>query len=543
MDNIEESVKLEFQKALKKIGVDVGIEDIVIEHSKIKEHGDLATNIAMRMAKQLKKAPVAIANDIIECFDKETCNVLKLEVAGPGFINVFLKNDSLQSLIKNVIDLGDNYGRSNVGENKKINVEYVSANPTGELHLGHARGAAVGDSLTRILSFCGFDVTREYYINDAGNQVNNLAYSVASRYLQQNGIEAEVPENGYHGADIIGVAKKIKDQYGDKLIDVENHYDLFKSEGIRLNLDRIKNDLNEFGVNFDVFTSEQWLRDQGLVEKAMKDIIGSTYKQDNAVFLKTTEDGDDKDRVLVKSDGSYTYLVPDIAYHRYKYERGFETIIDILGADHHGYISRLKYAMKALGKDPSSIEIVMVQMVRLFKDGQEYKMSKRTGNAVSMKELVEEVGKDAVRFFFVTRSASSHLDFDLDLAKTMGATNPVYYCQYSHARLSTILESGNTYEIDDKGDLLNEESERNLLKIINEFPATVKDAGLTREPYKITIYIRKLANAINEFYTLCRVLDPSNVPLTKQRLGLVKACKITLNNALKLIGVSAPDHM
>lgn len=543
MNNIEELLKDGFQRALKKCSVEVDLNDIVIEHSKVKEHGDFATNVAMRLAKVLKKSPTLIANDIISNFDLESYGVLKLEIAGPGFINIFLKNDSLQDLVKHIIDLGSDYGRSNVGNKKKINVEYISANPTGALHLGHARGAAVGDSLTRILDFCGFDVTREYYINDAGNQVNNLALSVAARYLECNGVEASMPENGYYGQDVINVAKKIYDKYGNSLIDVENHMDLFKKEGIRLNFEKIINDLKNFGVTFDVFTSEQWIRDEGMVERAIKDIKNHTYEEDGAVFLKTTDGGDDKDRVLIKSDGSYTYLVPDIAYHRYKYDRGFTNIIDILGADHHGYISRLKYSMEALGKDPERIEIVMVQMVRLFKDGQEYKMSKRTGNAVSMEELIEEVGKDAVRFFFVTRSASTHLDFDLDLAKTMGANNPVYYCQYSHARLATILESGNSYEIDTNCDLLNQESERNLLKIMNDFPGIVSDAGLTREPYKITMYIRRLSNAINEFYTKCRVLDPGNERLTKQRLALIKACKITLSNALNLIGVEAPNHM
>lgn len=543
MNNIEELLKDGFQRALKKCSVEVDLNDIVIEHSKVKEHGDFATNVAMRLAKVLKKSPTLIANDIISNFDLESYGVLKLEIAGPGFINIFLKNDSLQDLVKHIIDLGSDYGRSNVGNKKKINVEYISANPTGALHLGHARGAAVGDSLTRILDFCGFDVTREYYINDAGNQVNNLALSVAARYLECNGVEASMPENGYYGQDVINVAKKIYDKYGNSLIDVENHMDLFKKEGIRLNFEKIINDLKNFGVTFDVFTSEQWIRDEGMVERAIKDIKNHTYEEDGAVFLKTTDGGDDKDRVLIKSDGSYTYLVPDIAYHRYKYDRGFTNIIDILGADHHGYISRLKYSMEALGKDPERIEIVMVQMVRLFKDGQEYKMSKRTGNAVSMEELIEEVGKDAVRFFFVTRSASTHLDFDLDLAKTMGANNPVYYCQYSHARLATILESGNSYEIDTNCDLLNQESERNLLKIMNDFPGIVSDAGLTREPYKITMYIRRLSNAINEFYTKCRVLDPGNEKLTKQRLALIKACKITLSNALNLIGVEAPNHM
>lgn len=539
---IEIKIKHEFVRVLKTLGVDLGLDDVVIERCKQKEHGDFATNVAMRLSKVLKKAPVDIANMIIKEFALSEAH--HLEVAGPGFINIFLKDDSLQSLILKIINEGSDYGRSKIGEGQKINVEYVSANPTGALHLGHARGAAVGDSLTRILSFCGYDVTREYYINDSGNQVNNLALSLKARYLQKCGIEALMPENGYYGKDLLAVADKIYDEVKDAYaLDPDKHLDFFREEGIKINFDRIVKDLADFGATFDVFTSERWIREEGMVEKALADLKPRTYVEDQALYLITTDDGDDKDRVLVKTDGSYTYLLPDIAYHRYKYDRGFDTIIDIFGADHHGYVARLKSSMKSLGYDPSKIEVLMNQMVRLFKDGAEYKMSKRTGNAVSMKELCEEVGTDAVRYFFVTRSASSHLDFDLDLAKTMGATNPVYYCQYAHARMSTILESGEGYQLDPKGDLLTDESERDLLKILQDFQGVVEDAGLTREPYKVTIYIRKLASGVNDFYTKCRVLDPQEKELTSQRLALVKAAKIVLASALRLIGVSAPTHM
>lgn len=539
---IETKIKNELLRILAEKNIDIQPEQISLDHGKVKEHGDYASSIALRLAKVLKKNPMDIAEDIAKEFSLD--EVERYEVVRPGFINFFLKTDTLTNLIKEVFDKGERFGSNEYGKGKKINVEYVSANPTGELHLGHARGAAVGDSLTRILSFCGFDVTREYYINDAGNQVNNLAKSVEARYLLRCGKEAEVPENGYHGQDIINVADKIYNEIGDKYAsDPDSHLDYFKKEGIKLNFDKIKNDLKNFHVEFDVYTSEQWVRDQGLVEKALQDIKPRTYESENAVFLKTVDNGDDKDRVLVKSDGSYTYLLPDIAYHRYKYDRGFDHIIDILGADHHGYVARLKSSMKSLGKDPDKIEVVMVQMVRLFKDGEEYKMSKRTGNAVSMEDLCQEVGTDAVRYFFVTRSASTHLDFDLNLATTMGTTNPVYYVQYAHARLMSILESGRDYTLNYSGTLLKEESERNLLKTMAEFKEVVLDAGITREPYKVTTYIRKLATRINDFYTVCRVLDPANAELTSQRLALVKAAEITLKNALTLIGVTAPNYM
>lgn len=539
---IEKSLKTEFIRVLQEMGQEVGEDQIVLERSRYKEHGDFATNVAMRLAKVFKRPPTAIADDIIARF--RLPEVDRLEKAGPGFVNIFLKDDSLQSLIRHIAEKGADYGAQDYGSGHRINVEYVSANPTGELHLGHARGAAVGDSLTRILKACGYEVTREYYINDAGNQVNNLGRSVEARYLQRCQIAAEMPESGYFGQDIVNVAEKIYDEIGDAYaLDGADHSDFYRERGIALNFDKIKQDLADFRATFDVYTSERWIRSQGLVEKALADLKGCTYEAENAVFLRTVDDGDDKDRVLVKSDGSYTYLLPDIAYHRYKYQRGFETVIDILGADHHGYVARLKSSMKSLGLDAGALEVLMVQMVRLFKNGEEYKMSKRTGNAVSMHELCQECGTDAVRYFFVTRSASSHLDFDLDLAKTMGSTNPVYYCQYAHARLATILESASDITPDLGGELLTAASERELLRCLGQFPSVVLDAGLTREPYKVTIYIRELAVKINDFYTQCRVLDPSQPALTAQRLGLVQAAKITLENALDLIGVSAPNHM
>jgi arginyl-tRNA synthetase len=538
--SIEDQIKAQLKDIIASFGVTVSLEDLALEKPKHAEQGDLASSVALKLARQLHKAPNAIADDIIAKFSLK--EVKKVEKAGPGFINFFLDAQSLETVVKKIIEAGKDYGQLDYGKKEKTLLEYVSANPTGALHLGHARGAAIGDCLYRILSKCGYDVTREYYVNDAGNQVNNLARSLKARYYQAIGLKAEVPEDGYHGPDIIEFAEALKKEGGDSYKD--KTLDFFRDRGIAMALDNIKKDLAEFRVVFDVFSSEKAIREQGKVEDVIKLLEPVCYKKDGAVFLNTTKDGDDKDRVIIKSDGSYTYLLPDIAYHKYKFDRGYSWLIDLLGADHHGYIARIKSSVKSLGYNPDKLDVDLVQMVRLFKDGQEYKMSKRTGNAVSLKELCGEVGVDAVRFFFVSRAASQHLDFNLDLAKTMGTVNPVYYCQYAHARLTAILEMAKgKYEIDPSGQGLSSKSETDLLKKLADFPQTVLDSGLTLSPYKITIYVRDLASTVNDFYTQCRVLDPDNPSLTSARLGLVKASQIVLEAGLDLIGVSAPEHM
>ena len=542
--DIEEKIKEKLAEIIKELGVEVEANSIVIEHSKVKEHGDLATNVAMKLARDLHKAPSAIADDIIAKFKLD--EVSKVEKAGPGFINFFLASDSIQSLVKEVIAQGEHFCDSEIGKGTKVCCEYVSANPTGTLHLGHARGAAFGDSITRLFKKCHYDITREYYINDAGNQINNLALSLHARYLEQCGEKGEIPENGYHGKEIIEFAKGIKEKYGDSKKELnDENFEFFKDEGTKIALNNIKADLHEFRVDFDVFTSEKAIRKAGKVEKVKELLKPYCYEEDGATFLNTTKDGDDKDRVIVKKDGCYTYLLPDIAYHKDKFDRGFDRLIDLFGADHHGYICRLKSSMKSLGYDPDKLDVSLVQMVKLFKDGQEYKMSKRTGNSVSMKELVEEVGVDAVRYFFNSRAGSQHLDFDLDLAKTMGTSNPVYYCQYAHARLETLLEMGlaQGFNVDETGSKLVTDSELDLIKVLGEYKNVVEDACLTLSPYKVTNYVRKLASSVNDFYTKCRVLDKDNKELTEARLGLCKASEIVLKDALGLLGVSAPSHM
>lgn len=523
-----------------KIGVQIKPEEVNLIPSKVKEHGDFATNIALKSAKSLGKSPMDVASMIIANLD--STSIEKAEVAKPGFINIFLKSDDIFSVIDEINTKKENYGQLDFGKNEKTLLEYVSANPTGTLHLGHARGAAIGDSLSRILKKAGYDVTREYYVNDAGSQVNNLALSLQARYMQLFGIDKQVPENGYHGHDIVEFATKLKEEKGDSLLNTD--IETFKTIGIELALNNIKIDLKDFRVEFDIFTSEKAIRNAHKVEDVLAQLKPYCYTLDGATYLNTTKDGDDKDRVIIKSDGSMTYLLPDIAYHKDKLDRGYHYLIDLFGADHHGYIARLKSSLKSLGYNPDQLQVDLVQMVRLFKDGEEFKMSKRTGNAVSLKELCQEVGVDAVRYFFVSRANSQHLDFDLDLAKSLSSNNPVYYCQYAHARLCAVMKMAEgKYNINYAPTGLVEDAEKDLAKKLSEFKLVIKDSALTLSPCKITIYVRELASQINEFYTKCRIIDPNNVELTSKRLGLVNASEIVLKEGLNLIGVNAPDYM
>ena len=539
MDVIE-SLKLNIQKAFSELGVEVSLNDIIIEHSKDTAHGDYATNAAMKNCRLLKMPPVAVANALIEKLNRD--GIEKIEIAGPGFINFFMKNDSLQPVVKKIINAGDSYGK---GENKnfKVNVEFVSANPTGDLHVGHARGAAIGDSICRIMEFAGYDVTREYYINDAGNQIDHLAESILARYKELLGIKAEVPEDGYHGQDIIYVAQKIIDEVGDKLLKEENPIPFLKERGMALELDKIREDLNTFRVHFDVFSSELKVRSNGAVEKELEFLKDHIYEEDTAKVLRTTDYLDDKDRVIVKSNGDYTYFMPDIVYHVNKMSRGFDQLVDVLGADHHGYINRMKSALMMHGYKAESLEIELIQMVRFIKDGVEMKASKRTGDSITLREICEDVGVDAMRYFFAMRAASAHMDFDMNLALEQSSNNPVYYAQYAHARLCSILEQGKDIPIDIEASKLEKQSEMALLKFLANFPNVVNDAAKERAPYKITNYIHELAGLIHEFYTECRVIDRDNIDVSSSRLALCRASEQVMKNALNLIGVNAPEHM
>ena len=538
--DITEQLKLNIQNSCKKLGVDVGLSDIIIEHSRDEAHGDYATNAAMKLCRLFGKAPRDVANSIIENLDMS--NIEKVEIAGPGFINFFMKHDSLQQIVEKIINEGEKFGRAE-RKNIKIDVEFVSANPTGLLHVGTARGAAYGDSLSRILDAAGYDVTREYYINDAGVQITHLGESVMARYQELLGLPFVLPEDGYHGDDVIEVAKQIRREEGDKVLERPDALEFFKQRGMAIELARIKDHLNIFRVNFDVFSSEKKIRSGNAVEKEIKFLKKYTYESNGAVFLKTTDFLDDKDRVIVKSDGDYTYFLPDICYHVNKMSRGFDQLIDVLGADHHGYINRMKSALMMHGYKPECLDIELIQMVRFIKDGEEFKASKRRGDAITLIDVCEEVGVDAMRYFFAMRDPKGHLDFDMNLAIEQSSNNPVYYAQYAHARLCSILEQGKDIAIDVKGSKLEKGSEIALLKQLASFPNVVQDAAREKAPYKITNYIIELAESVHAFYAECRVIDRDQLEVSASRLALCKASQQVIKNALDLVGVSAPEHM
>lgn len=551
VNKIEVSLKEVLRQAIIDLEYveDYALDQIVIEIPKDKAHGDYSSNIAMQLTKVLRRNPREIANSIVEKINKEAANIDHVEIAGPGFINLFLRKDAMTSIIKEVLEEKENYGKSSFGKGIKYNVEYVSANPTGDLHLGHAKGAAVGDSICRIMEAAGYDVTREYYINDAGNQITNLAISLYARYLQEFGIEKELPEDGYHGKDIIEIAKQLKEELGDQFVNADEKEAIayFRKVGTEYELKKIKDILKEYRVVHDVWFSETSLYDDNKVEPTIQKLKdkGYTYESEGALWFKTTEFGDDKDRVLIKSDGSYTYLTPDIAYHLNKLDRGYEYLVDLLGADHHGYIARMKAAIQALGYNADQLNIDIMQMVRMVENGEVVKMSKRTGNAVTIKDLIEDIGVDAARYFFVSKAASSPFDFDLGLAKSQSNENPVYYAQYAHARMCSILNQAEnaSIEVADHFELLTHDKEIELVKHINEFRNEIVESAKLRAPHKIANYIQKLAQLFHSFYNDCYVIDENNRELSSQRLALVVASKMTLKNALNLIGVSAPEKM
>ncbi len=545
MNIIELKLKEGIQKAVEQaFAIQVELNEVVIEIPKDNSHGDYATNMAMRLTKRVQKNPREVAQAIIDHIDYAASDLESASIAGPGFINFTMVKASLANIIKTVLKKKENYGQNETGKGIKINCEYVSANPTGDLHLGHARGAAWGDSVSRILKASGYDVTREFYVNDAGNQINNLAKSLYSRYCANFDVEVAMPEDGYFGGDVIQIAKDMSDEFGDQFL---NNFDekLFKKEGIKRELEKLKRDLAFFRVEFDVWSSEQAIRDAHKVEEAVATLtkLGKVYEEEGALWFRTTEYGDDKDRVLRKSDGSYTYLVPDIAYHMDKLERGYDKLVDFLGADHHGYIPRLKASIQALGKDANTLDVDVIQMVRLVEDGIEVKMSKRLGNAVTLRELCEETSVDAVRYFFVNRAVDTHFDFDLALARKQSNDNPVFYAQYAHARMCSILKNIDLSVTVENYDLLIHDKEVQLMKYINEFPSVVSDAAMQRAPHKVCNYIQKLASLFHSFYGACKVNDKENEALSAQRLDLLKACRITLSNALELIGVEATEKM
>lgn len=546
---IEEKIIETISKVLKDrfaFSADEGM--IMLEIPKDNKNGDYSTNIAMRLTKQLQKKPQEIAGIIREALMQELNIIDKIEIAGPGFINFWLKKESMANIINTIIDMKDEYGSSNTGKGKKYLEEYVSANPTGPLHCGHARGAAWGDSVARIMNKAGFAVSREYYINDAGAQILNLGKSLLARYRELFGLEFTLPEDGYHGPDVIEIAKQIKEKDGDKYLHMPEDEAIrtFMDLGKNLELERIKKDLEYYGCSFDSWISEQWIVDQGLVEKAVEkmDKMGLLYEKDGAIWFAASKYGDDKDRVLKKSDGYYTYMTPDIANHLYKYDRGYEYLVNIWGADHHGYIPRMKAAMEALGYPRDNLQVDLCQMVRMVENGEEVKMSKRTGNAITLRELCDDIGVDCTRYFFLSKALDTHMDFDLTLARTRNNDNPVYYAQYAYARICSVLrQAADGYHKQDSYTLLNDPKEIDLIKHITSFTDVVADAAINRSPNKICNFIQKLAQYFHSFYGACKINDQGNPELTNERLALADATRITLKNALDLLGVSAPEQM
>jgi arginyl-tRNA synthetase len=550
----KEQIYFAIVNALKQAKVKGQLEfkelpDFTLEIPREKAHGDFATNVAMLLSKENRMAPRQIAQIILNNFANIQQYVEKIEIAGPGFINFYLGTDWLYEVLPLVIKEDKRYGCSDLGQGKRIQVEFVSANPTGLLHMGNARGAALGDSLCNVLTAAGYEVTREFYINDAGNQIENFGKSLEARYLQLLGQEADFPEEGYHGEDIIETVKNIIAEEGDKYLQVETELrrEFLIQKALEEKINNIKRDLARFGVEYDVWFSEQSLHDSGAITQTIQELQhkGLVYEKEGALWFRTTELGEEKDEVIVRSNGLATYFAADIAYHKNKFERGFEKVINIWGADHHGHVARMKGAMEALGYDPDNLQVILMQLVRLFRGGEIVRMSKRSGQYITLSELIDEVGRDAARFFFVMRSPDSHLEFDLDLAKKESADNPVYYVQYAHARINSILlaspeKLAQPEDVDFT--LLKEEAELALIRKIAEFPDEIEGVALSYEPHHLTRYAHELASLFHSFYNSCRVLTDEQ-DLRRARLYLVNAARITLRNVLLLLGVSAPEKM
>lgn len=527
------------------------LPDFVLEVPREKQHGDFASNIAMLLTKEAKKPPRLIAETLLKYFQKEGTWVASLEIAGPGFINFKLNNAWLYQVIPDVLRTGQAYGRSDIGKGKKVQVEFVSANPTGLLHMGNARGAALGDTIASLLDAAGFAVSREYYINDAGNQIHNFAISLEARYLQALGQDVPFPEEGYHGEDLIGTVEAFIAKYGEQYLNSspQARQDALVKYALEEKLSHIRQVLHDFGVDYDRWFSEKSLYESGAIQKVIEDLQakGYIYKKEDALWFKSSQYGDEKDEVVVRANGVPTYFAADIAYHLNKFERGFEWVINLWGADHHGHVARMKGAVEALGYDPDQLEVVIMQLVRLFSGGEMLRMSKRTGQYVTLSELMEEVGRDAARYFFVMRSADSHLDFDLDLAKSESADNPVFYVQYAHARICSILRQAKEGGIKKLPvtihyELLTDPSELELLRKVADFPEVIAGAALALEPHRLTRYAGELASLFHSFYTNCRVLN-IEPDLMAARIALVEATQITLQNLLGIIGVTAPARM
>ena len=541
-----EKLNQALRDAIKALGVDDN--ETVFEMPRREGWGDRATTIAMKLAKTLKAKPMDIAQKLAANLNSEYID--KIETVGSGFVNVFLNGKFYADVVEDALNQGNTYGSVNLGHNKRVQVEFVSANPTGPLHIGHGRGAALGDSVARILEFTGWDVQREYYVNDSGLQIETLGKSTQARYLELLGKESHFPENGYKGEYLYDIAREIINLEGDKFANVPESESLeyFKKYAAETIMAGIKSDLEKFRVKFDKFFPEGYLHANGLVKSAMEDLKtrGYAYEQDGALWFKTEDTiGDDKDRVLIRANGIPTYFASDIAYHRNKFiTRGFERVIDVWGADHHGYIARVKAAIKAMGKNPDDFDVLLIQLVNLIRDGISVNMSTRAGEFVTLSEVLDETGTDAARFFLLMRKSDSKLDFDLDLAKKQGNENPVFYVQYAHARVCGLVRE---YEKLGKGDgkisasLFNDSKEaRELANYISFFPDEIRAASEGLAPHLLTSYAMSLAGAFHSFYNSNRIIDAED---SQARVNLAKAAALVVKECLDLIGVNAPERM
>ena len=560
IENIREQIRDIVEKALK-VSIRNGelpeteVNDITVETPKEKEHGEFSTNIAMQLVKQVRKSPRQIAEIIMKNMDFDATYVSRTECAGPGFINFYLKDEWLYDALGIVNKEGADYGRTNIGKGSKVMVEFVSANPTGPLHMGNARGGALGDCIASVLEAAGYDVTREFYINDAGNQIEKFGLSLEARYIQLlKGEDAvQFPEDGYQGEDIRDHARDYIEKSGDKLLEAEPEERRRKLVEFALprNLERIRSGLEAYGIKYDVWFSEQSLYDSGELKDTLEYLRdkGYTVEKEGAEWFKATDFGVEKDEVIVRNNGLPTYFASDIAYHRNKfYNRGFDRVINLLGADHHGHVARMKAAASAIGIDPDRLDIVLFQLVRLFKNGEVAKMSKRTGRAISLTDLLEEVGRDAARFIFNTKASGNHLDFDMDLAVQQSNENPVYYVQYAHARICSMLKllegEGTTVPLTEDVNLklLAATEEKELIRRLAEYPDEIRVSAQTLEPSRLTRYVSDVASLFHSFYTACRVKGEEE-GLMKARLLLVDCTRIVIRNVLAILKISAPERM
>jgi arginyl-tRNA synthetase len=533
---------------IEEIVKDLGVEDFEVEFEipKDKSMGDYSTNIAFKLTRVLRKNPNLIATDIVNKLNKEDYKLEKIEVLN-GFINFTFLSSYIHNLVFKILSEKENYGNLKVGEGEYYNVEFVSANPTGYLHIGHGRGAAYGDSLVRILKKAGYKVDSEYYINDGGGQIDNLAHSIYERYKELFGLKCELKDDYYHGPEIIEIAKMIKTKVGDEYLNKDYYLD-FKKIGVDYLLAILKKDLEDFNVTFNHWFSETSLYENGDVEKTIEYLNNHkfTYLEDGALWLKSSEYGDDKDRVLVKQDGSFTYLVPDIAYHRNKLNRGYTHLVNVFGTDHHGYVPRLKAAIEMIGGNSNLLDVELLQMVRVLEDGQEIKMSKRSGKAITLRDLIDDVGSDALRYMYVSKALSTQMDLDLSLLKKNSNDNPVYYVQYAHARISslfkTALDKGLKYQELKEFKTLDFAKSNDLVLKLLEYPEIIEEASSKRLPHRITQYAYELANYLHSYYSDVKIITDSKAE-SNERLNLLKAVQIVLKDALSLIGVKAKDKM